>query len=136
MTEKQFEVQYDGWRYFHVADTINERCIARLDTKGDADAFLEFVKFYEELSEENEELKQQLSDCKKDEKQLSISFMEFKMQLIKVLQQNYNYAYNQRQKNLDKSIVARNYEVLYQTIDNIAETMNVDIERFPKGDDE
>lgn len=88
----------------------------------------------EKLTKKNKELKQQLSDCKKDEEQLSFSFMGFKMQLIEVLQQNYNYAYNQRQKNLDKSIVARNYEVLYQTIDNIAETMNVDIERFPKGE--
>ena len=59
MTKKQFEVQYDGWRYFHVADTINERCIARLDTKSDADAYLEIVEFYEELSEENEELKKE-----------------------------------------------------------------------------
>ncbi len=89
---------------------------------------------YEELLEENEQLKQELYDCKKDEKQLSISFMEFKMQLVEVLQQNYNYAYNQRQRNLDNSIVARTYEVLYQTIDIIAENMNVDIERFPKGD--
>ena len=87
------------------------------------------------LRKENEQLKSQLYDCKKDEKQLSISFMEFKMQLIEVLQQNYNYAYNQRQRNLDNSIIARTYEVLYQTIYNIAETMNVDIERFPKGDD-
>lgn len=87
------------------------------------------------LNDENEQLKQQLSDCKKDEKQLSISFMEFKMQLIEVLQQNYNYAYNQRQRNLDNSLIARTYEVLYQTVDDIAETMNVDIERFPKSDD-
>lgn len=87
------------------------------------------------LERENDQLKQQINDCKKDEKQLSISFIEFKMQLIKVLQQNYNYAYNQRQKNLDNSIVARTYEVLYQTIDNIAETMNVDIGRFPKNGD-
>jgi len=86
------------------------------------------------LKKENGGLKQELYDCKEDEKQLSISFMDYKMQLIEVLQQNYNYAYNQRQKNLDDSIVARTYEVLYQTIYNIAETMNVDIERFPKGD--
>ena len=86
------------------------------------------------LQDENEELKQQLSDKTKNNVKLNISFMKFKIRLIEVLQQNYNYAYNQRQKNLDKSIVARNYELLYQTIDNIAETMNVDIERFPKGD--
>lgn len=77
------------------------------------------------LEKENKQLKQQLEDCRKD-------FMEFKMQLIEVLQQNYNYAYNQRQRNLDETIIARMYEVLYQTIYIIAETMNVDIERFPK----
>lgn len=100
-----------------------------------------YVKRYSELfddyiayKKENKQLKQQLMDCKKDEKELSISFMEYKMQLIDVLQQNYNYAYNQRQRNLDKSMVARTYEALYQTIYNIAEVMNVDIERFPKGD--
>ena len=84
------------------------------------------------LEKENEQLKQQIQEVKTDEKQLSISFMGYKMQLIEVLQQNYNYAYNQRQKNLDKSIVARTYEVLAQTVYHIAETMNVDIERFPK----
>ena len=113
LTEKEFEkkVEYDGYSVF--ADSLTPEEVL-------------------DLLNENEELKQQLSDCKKEEKQLSISFMEFKIQLIEVLQQNYNYAYNQRQKNLDKSIVARTYEVLYQTIANIAETMNVDIERFPK----
>ena len=85
---------------------------------------------------ENEQLKETINEVKTDEKQLSISFMGYKMQLIEVLQQNYNYAYSQRQKNLDKSIVAKTYEVLAQTVCNIAETMNVDIERFPKdGDD-
>ena len=115
LTEKEFEkkVEYDGYSVF--ADSLTPEEVL-------------------DLLNENEELKQQLSDCKKEEKQLSISFMEFKIQLIEVLQQNYNYAYNQRQKNLDKSLVARNYELLYQTMDNIAETMNVDIERFPKGD--
>ena len=93
-------------------------------------------KEFMDLKEENKLLKNQLVECKNDEKQLSISFMDYKMQLIEVLQQNYNYAYNQRQKNLDKSIVARTYEVLCQTIYNIAESMNVDIEKFPKGDEE
>ena len=94
------------------------------------------VNVLNELSEENEQLKQQIKEIKTDEKQLSISFMEYKMQLIEVLQQNYNYAYNQRQKNLDKNIVARTYEVLAQTVYHIAETMNVDIKRFPKYKDD
>ena len=60
--------------------------------------------------------------------------MDYKMQLNEILQQNYNYAYNQRQRNLDNSLIAKTYEVLAYTIFNIGETMNVDIERFPKGD--
>ena len=87
------------------------------------------------LEKENEQLKETINEVKTDEKQLSISFMGYKMQLIEVLQQNYNYAYSQRQKNLDKSIVAKTYEVLAQTVCNIAETMNVDIERFPRDGD-
>lgn len=126
-------------RYTIEKDLINEKlCLWDYDDLiceiDDDKTLITLVNLLNKLNEENEQLKQQLSDCKKDEIQLSISFMEFKMQLIEVLQQNYNYAYNQRQKNLDKSIVARNYEVLYQTIENIAETMNVDIERFPKGE--
>lgn len=54
MTEKQFEVQFDGWHYFLVVDTINERCIARLDTKRDADAYLEIVEQNEELKLDND----------------------------------------------------------------------------------
>lgn len=69
MTEKHFEVQYDGWRYFHVADTINERCIARLDTKGDADAFLEIIKDYEELKQENRQLKYENEMLKEENEQ-------------------------------------------------------------------
>ena len=87
------------------------------------------------LEKQNERLKETINEVKTDEKQLSISFMDYKMQLIEVLQQNYNYAYSQRQKNLDKSIVAKTYEVLAQTVYHIAETMNVDIERFPRDGD-
>lgn len=70
MTEKHFEVQCDGWRYFLVVDTINERCIARLDTKGDADAFLEIIKEYEELVQENKGLKYENEMLKDENEQL------------------------------------------------------------------
>lgn len=107
--------------------------------KWEVPAFLEVMNGLheknEQLKKENEQLKETINEVKTDEKQLSISFMGYKMQLIEVLQQNYNYAYSQRQKNLDKSIVAKTYEVLAQTVCNIAETMNVDIERFPKDGD-
>ena len=55
MTEKRFTVEFDGHRYFLVIDEDNEKCLARLDTKLDALAWLEI---YEMLSEENEQLKQ------------------------------------------------------------------------------
>ena len=53
MTER-FNVEFDGHRYFVVIDEDNERCLARLDTRLDASAWLEI---YEMLSEENEQLK-------------------------------------------------------------------------------
>lgn len=99
-----------------------------------ANELIPLCNLLNKLNNENEQLKKEIVECKNNEKQLSISFMGYKMQLIEVLQQNYDYAYGQRQKNLDNSIVARSYELLYQTIDIIAETMNVDIERFPNDD--
>ena len=94
MTEKHFEVQYDGWRYFHIVDTINERCIARLDTKADADAYLEIVEFYEELSEENEELKHHLSELQgqneiltKENEKLKKENEQLNLQMLRL----YNY---------------------------------------------
>jgi len=50
MTEnKRFEVQYDGFKYFCVVDVPNERCVARLDTMGDAKAVVELIEIYEGL---------------------------------------------------------------------------------------
>ena len=57
MTAKRFTVEFDGHRYFLVIDEVNERCLARLDTRLDALAWLEMYKM---LSEENEQLKQQV----------------------------------------------------------------------------
>lgn len=96
---------------------------------------MDLLKQQGKLEEENKQLKETINEVKTDEKQLSISFMDYKMQLIKVLQQNYNHAYSQRQKNLDKLMVAKAYELLAQSVCHIAETMNVDIERFPKDGD-
>ena len=54
MTEKRFTIEFDEHQYFLVIDEDNERCIARLDTRIDALAWLEIYKI---LSEENEYLK-------------------------------------------------------------------------------
>jgi len=59
MTEKRFNIEFDGHQYFLVIDEDNERCLARLDTRMDALAWLEIYKM---LSEENEQLKQRIKE--------------------------------------------------------------------------
>lgn len=54
MTAKRLNIEFDGHQYFLVIDKDNERCLARLDTRMDALAWLEIYKM---LSEENEQLK-------------------------------------------------------------------------------
>ena len=68
----------------------------------------------ERLEKENEELKEQLSEAKADEKQLGISFMGYKMKLIEVLQKKYD-------KVKGKTLYADVYT-------EIAEEMGVDLE--------
>lgn len=79
------------------------------------------------LHEENQSLKEQLSEAKADEKQLGISFMEFKMKLIDVLQRNYEYAENQRQKYLDNAMIEKPYDMMRITVKGIADELGVDI---------
>ena len=81
-------------------------------------------KYCDELNKLHEEN----ITIKKDEKQLSIDFMGFKMKLIEVLQKNYDYAYNQRQKNLDDVKIAHAYAMLMGTVKGIAEDMEVDLD--------
>ena len=64
MTEnKQFTVEFDGHQYFLVIDEVNERCLARLDTRMDALAWLEMYKIF---LEENEQLKQHQKNTTKE----------------------------------------------------------------------
>lgn len=130
MTEKQFEIICGDYAHVDVPVYVISDDKLEFDiygSKKDAEILCTLLN-------EIEQLKQQIQEIKTDEKQLGISFMDYKMQLNEILQQNYNYAYNQRQRNLDNSLIAKTYEVLAYTIFNIGETMNVDIERFPKGD--
>ena len=134
------------WEYSHndstgeIIDWIRNECLMtdylqKYELEEWCQELNKIVDENNQLRKENEQLKETINEVKTDEKQLSISFMDYKMQLIEVLQQNYNYAYSQRQKNLDKLLVAKTYEVLAQTVYHIAETMNVDIERFPRDGD-
>ena len=65
MTEKRFNIEFDGHQYFLVIDEGNERCLARLDTRMDALAWLEMYKM---LSEENEHIKQTIKDMLENER--------------------------------------------------------------------
>ena len=80
------------------------------------------------LVDENEQLKFKLEEVRSDEKQLGISFMEFKMKLIEKLQIHYDYATEQRQKNLDDIFVAKAYDIIRYDIKKLAEEMGVDLE--------
>ena len=80
------------------------------------------------LVDENEHLKFKLEEVRSDEKQLGISFMEFKMKLIEKLQIHYDYATEQKQKNLNDIFVAKAYDIIRYDIKKLAEEMGVDLE--------
>ncbi len=105
MTEKRFTVD-DGLE--------NVLCWEINDKENEDMTCGECAKLLNDLSEENEQLKQQLSEAKADEKQLGISFMGYKMKLIEVLQKKYD-------KVKGKTLYADVYT-------EIAEEMGVDLE--------
>ena len=74
-----------------------------------------------ELYDENQELK-------KKNKQLIIDFMDFKMKLIEQFQIHYDYASEQRQKNLNDPFVAQAYDIIRCDVRELAEEMGVDFE--------
>ena len=60
MSEKKLDIQFDG-EYYCVVD--GERCLARLDTRIDARAWLEM---YHLMLGENEQLKQEIKELKEE----------------------------------------------------------------------
>ena len=86
------------------------------------------LKKIEQLEKENEQLKECLNEVKNDEKQLSIDFMGFKMKLIEQLQIHYDYASEQRQKNLDNLLIAKAYDIIRYDVKKLAEEMRVDLD--------
>lgn len=81
----------------------------------------ECCKLLNDLYDENQELK-------KKNKELSIDFMDFKMKLIEQSQIHYDYASEQRQKNLDDPLLAKAYEIICCDVRKLAEEMRVDLE--------
>ena len=89
-----------------------------------ADCYLtcaDVVDRLNELYDENQELK-------KKNKQLCIDFIDFKMKLTGQLQIHYDYASEQRQKNLDNPFVAQAYDIIRCDVRELAEEMRVDLE--------
>ncbi len=84
------------------------------DSDGSLLDLTEIEEMMNRLNDENEQLKEQLSEAKTDEKQLGISFMGYKMKLIEVLQKKYD-------KVKGKTLYADVYT-------EIAEEMGVDLE--------
>lgn len=89
-----------------------------------ADCYLtceDVVDRLNDLHDENQELK-------KKNKQLSIDFMDFKMKLIEQLQIHYDYASEQRQKNIWYPFISKAYEIICCDVRELAEEMRVDLE--------
>ena len=81
----------------------------------------ECCKLLNDLYDENQELK-------KKNKQLIIDFMDFKMKLIEQLQIHYDYASEQRQKNICNPFIAKSYEIICCDVMELAEEIGVDLE--------
>ena len=81
----------------------------------------ECCKLLNDLYDENQELK-------KKNKQLIIDFMDFKMKLIEQLQIHYDYASEQRQKNICNPFISKSYEIICCDVMELAEEMGVDLE--------
>lgn len=127
MTEKRFEVGN-----LKIQDTAPKGRVYLLDMQGGVNALCSLINGLNDksnrLEKENEQLKQCLNEAKNDEKQLGIDFMGFKMKLIEQLRIHYDYASEQRQKNLDNPLVAKAYDIIRYDVRKLAEEMGVDLE--------
>ena len=64
MTEKRFDNQFDGVKYFCVVDVPNERGVGRFDTIGDAKGYLELYEYYIDVEEELQKMKKENEQLK------------------------------------------------------------------------
>lgn len=70
MTEKRFDIQFDGVKYFCVVDVPNERGVGRFDTIGDAKGYLELYEYYIDVEEELQKMKKENEQLKKENREL------------------------------------------------------------------
>lgn len=89
----------------------------------------EIVDLLNEQDQQIKELKEDLNGCNKTAKN-AIDFIRGKNEICKdVLQKHYDYAYNEKQKNLDDAIVAAAYGVLLYTVSDIADELGIKIKK-------
>lgn len=125
MTEKRFTIDVLDENNWLIQDTKTGENANPID--GTTNVLKGLISTLNKFNDENEQLKFKLEEVKSDEKQLEISFMEFKMKLIEKLQIHYDYATEQRQKNLNDIFVAKAYDIIRYDIKKLAEEMRVDL---------
>ena len=90
------------------------------------------IKLLNEQDQEIEELRELLDIGETNAKSILdvLNYQQSQInKTIEVLQKHYNYAYDQRQKNLDNAIVAKAYDVLRSTVDEIANELGIEIKK-------
>ena len=130
MTQKRFSLSIDTEWWFVQDNTIQ---VNKYGYRDDLTGEDEYRGLHQELTEQEtvdllNELHEENQELKKKNKKLSIDFIDFKMKLIEQLQIHYDYASEQRQKNLDDPFVAQAYDIIRCDVRNLAEEMGVDLE--------
>lgn len=87
-----------------------------------------FIDYGDECCKLLNDLYDEYQELKKKNKQLIIDFMDFKMKLIEQLQIHYDYASEQRQKNICNPFIAKSYEIICCDVMELAEEIGVDLE--------
>ena len=82
-----------------------------------------------------DEVVDKLNELTRDKIAFANELNKFESEVEKTLQKHYNYAENQRQKNLDNVMVHQAYDLLRITIKDIADDLGVDVTTLEALDD-
>ena len=144
MTEKRFKV-HSMIQGMEIRETMDlelcEELIKKYGSSSDIDLLIEdngknmtyqeVVDLLNDLSDENEKLKSTII-------QLSIDFMDFKRRLLEQLRMHYDYAREQRQKNIGNHFLVKEYDSMCYEVRELAGEMSLDLNvmRFIKANKE
>ena len=123
MTEKRFTLEMQYWK----GNPQGKKIFDNL-TGQDGMNVEELCNIASALHLKCEELESVLEVYKDVLGKLEDENKHFKMRLIEQLQIHYDYASEQRQKNLDNPFVAKAYEIIRYDVKKLAEEMGVDLE--------